>query len=327
MKTLGNYLKYHFGKPNEQSAYARMRYDYINSNIINKVSKVNSWLNPKYKISSSEGVLGVIDSKKVQEIKNQIDRDGFYIFPNKLDQNKVKEIKEIAKNSPLNILEVSKDTIKYSDKTYLYSESKGMSNRYQFMDASNFINNQVLKDLVLDANFLHIANEYLGCKPVMDIITMWWSNDLSNVKEEDKEILISASAQMFHIDMDRLKFLKFFVYLTDVNTNNGPHVYVKSSHKQIPPYIKKDGRYTDEFISDNDGENILEICGEAGSIIAVDTRGLHKGKELIEGERLIFQVEFANSLFGNPQLQKVSEKISYTGNAKYFETYRNFFKN
>ena len=32
--------------------------------------------------------------------------------------------------------------------------------------------------------------------------------------------------------------------------------------------------------------------------MAVDTRGFHKGKELLKDNRLLFQIEFANSMFG-----------------------------
>ena len=45
-------------------------------------------------------------------------------------------------------------------------------------------------------------------------------------------------------------------------------------------------------------EEIVEIKGQRGTLIAVDTRGLHKGKPLKEKYRDIFQVEYSNSLFG-----------------------------
>ncbi len=42
----------------------------------------------------------------------------------------------------------------------------------------------------------------------------------------------------------------------------------------------------------------MEFTGEAGTIIAEDTIGLHKGKNVTKGRRLILQFEYALSMFG-----------------------------
>lgn len=329
MKTLINFLKYHFGKPNDQSSYVQMRRDYIESkfNIINKVSAVNGLLNPKYNIKKSDGILGALNEDDVKSICKEIKKEGYYVFPNLLSPELVEEMKEFASTSPFHYLMAEEKGIIYSKDAVKYRDSKNLSNRYQILNISNFKSSVSTLKIVTDANFLHIANEYLGTKPILDLIIMWWSNSLKSldINEEKKELLKNRSAQMFHFDMDRLKFLKFFIYLTDVDENTGPHVYVKGTHNKIPSYINKDGRYTDEHVCKHDEKNIVEITGKAGSIIAVDTRGLHKGKELEEGERLIFQLEFTNSMFGNPQLPQVPEKFTYMGNDTFFKSYEYFF--
>ena len=39
-------------------------------------------------------------------------------------------------------------------------------------------------------------------------------------------------AQLYHFDLDRPKWLKFFIYLNDVeNLDHGPHSYIKNTHK------------------------------------------------------------------------------------------------
>ncbi len=45
-------------------------------------------------------------------------------------------------------------------------------------------------------------------------------------------------------------------------------------------------------------ERFVEITGPRGTIVVVDTRGFHKGKPLDAGDRLILQMEYADSLFG-----------------------------
>jgi len=330
MKTLRNFLKYHFGGSNSQVTYAQMRKDYIESkyDIVNKVCKVNGLLNPKYKIQESQGILGTLKNAEVSDICKHIQKDGYFIFPNLASKELVEDLKNFASHTPIHYLIPAEKSIAYSKESVKYAESKNLSNRYQIFNISDLKNNEVSLKLATDANFLHIANNYLGAKPILDLIVFWWSNSFKTlqVDETTKNLLKSGSAQMFHFDMDRLKFLKFFVYLTDVDTTTGPHVFVKGTHNKIPCYIHKDGRYTDEQVSEHDAKNIIEINGKAGSIIAVDTRGLHKGKELEQGERLIFQIEFANSLFGNPQMPIVPEKLDYKGNSTYFDTYKLFFK-
>ena len=130
---------------------------------------------------------------------------------------------------------------------------------------------------------------------------------------------------MFHHDLDRLKFIKFFIYITDVDLDTGPHVYVRKSNLKSPAYILKDGRYSDELISENAGEDVISICGPKGSIIAVDTRGLHKGMEVNTSERLLFQLEFSNSLFGKPEFPNF--KLNLKMNSAYSSSYRLYSAN
>src|SRR6185436_10761638 len=84
---------------------------------------------------------------------------------------------------------------------------------------------------------------------------------------------------------------------------NGPHTFVAGSHRTrgIPPSILSKGqvRIDDEEVLDfYSKEDIVEFCGPSGTIIAEDTRGLHKGKHVRTGDRLVFQLEFSDSVFG-----------------------------
>jgi hypothetical protein len=331
MNTLLNYLLYQIGIPNNEESYIRMRNDYIYSKkeIINKVCRINEFVNPKYKIKQSCGVLGNLSNDEVNSICNEIDEQGYFIFPNKISQETISALKEYSLNMPVNYLIPDGENISYSKNTVKYIDNKFLSNRYQNLNISDLINCPEAIAISLDQNFLHIANNFLKSKPILDLIILWWSQNFENlnVSKSVKEQLKDSSAQMFHFDMDRLKFLKFFVYLTDVNTSTGPHVYVKKTNRKIPKYIRSDGRFNDEYIFEFDGENIVEINGAAGTIIAVDTRGLHKGKELESGERLIFQIEFTNSLFGNPSVPVLKEKLPFIAENKFFSSYKLFFKN
>jgi ectoine hydroxylase-related dioxygenase (phytanoyl-CoA dioxygenase family) len=103
--------------------------------------------------------------------------------------------------------------------------------------------------------------------------------------------------------MERIKWIKFFFYLTDVTEDTGPHVFVPTTQKAfgIPFSLRKKGyvRLSDTEVSEHYPSAIWkEFTGARGTLIVEDTRGLHKGKHCVSGDRLLFQLEFTSSAFG-----------------------------
>ena len=300
------------------SAYSAMRKMFVltrgrsNDSISEKISKEI----PKYKFDNIKGILGDLSDKEITSMVNQMKKDGYYIFNNKLSDGAINEIYSYGLTVPCNYLDTN--TNAYSEEKVLFSPKEPKSPRYEFSPDS-IVNLPAVQNLLFDQSLLAFAQEYLGTKPILDLIAFWWSLPFNGKGK-------SAAAQMYHFDMDRIKFIKFFFYLTDVETETGPHCYVKGSHNVLPKELSRDGRFTDEEIANHYGkENLIEICGKKGSIIAVDTRGFHKGKELTKDLRLIFQIEFANSMFGqsyppskiknlNGDIKLIPQTYAYTYN-------------
>ena len=160
---------------------------------------------------------------------------------------------------------------------------------------NDVIADPTIQKIVSDPKILEIAQDYLGTLPVLDFVAMWWHTKSSN---PDKE-----AAQYFHFDMDRLRWVKFFFYITDVGPDNGPHVFVPTSHSDsgLPFALRKNGytRLDDEQVRKHfKEESWRTFVGPKGSMIVEDTRGLHKGKHVGTGDRLIFQIQFTSALFG-----------------------------
>ncbi len=147
--------------------------------------------------------------------------------------------------------------------------------------------------VIADRSLLAIATRYLGTCPVQDLVAMWWSTSRDDGAA-------SAAAQKFHFDLDRLRFLKVFVFLTDVDADTGPHVYVPGSHRDLPWELRVDGRHSDAEVTARLDRPPERISGPRGTIFLADTRGLHKGQPLRRGQRLVFQTEYAVALFGAP---------------------------
>lgn len=145
--------------------------------------------------------------------------------------------------------------------------------------------------LLADESLLAIAQGYLGGGPVQDMVAMWWSAAGSGTPS-------SAAAQLFHFDLDRLRFLKVFCYLSDVDDEHGPHAFVRGTHRDLPGEFRRDRRYDDATVARCFGRAVTRIGGPRGTVFLADTRALHKGEPLVRGHRLVFQIEYATSLFG-----------------------------
>lgn len=105
---------------------------------------------------------------------------------------------------------------------------------------------------------------------------------------------------MFHFDMDDYKFLKFFFYLTDVDAEAGPHVYVRGTHrgKRLGHLFPMRRLANDEVKRSYGSERILSLEDKAGGAFIEDTFGLHKGQPPTHKDRLVLQLGFACRYYG-----------------------------
>lgn len=225
-----------------------------------------------------------IDPTEIDLAVAGIFQDGFYVFNQRASTEQVQALVKFAEQSP-------SEARGAGTPLEVYPRSNPQVGRYDIHEQQALQSPEV-QDFATDPAMALISQKYLGQPVIMDEVAFWWT---TNKKAEDADL----NAQLFHQDRDRLSFLKFFMYLTDVDTMTGTHVYVKGSHKKIPRALRADGRMSDEAVTQAGlGANITELHGLAGTIMAVDTIGLHKGKTPVTTDRLALENEFATSLFG-----------------------------
>ncbi|MBE8985965.1 phytanoyl-CoA dioxygenase family protein [Nostoc sp. LEGE 12450] len=301
--------------PHEAYLNLRWLYCITNGYFNDLISDGINQFNCPYQLDYKSGVLGELDDVKISQIIQKINKDGFYVFEQKLSLDICERLNYLA----LVTLSQPYPSISYDQKN-IYDRRKLVAPIYKF-DELDIVNNHDIQSLVVDTSILALAQSYLGCKPIQDSVVMWWS---TNFEKEAN----SKAAQLYHFDMDRIKFIKFFIYLSEVTTQNGPHCYVRGSHQSKPLELLQDRRFLDSEIEQHySKQDIVEIIGSAGTIIAADTRGFHKGKHLQSGERLVLQIEYANSLFGAPYNQlniNQSSKKFFELKNKYKDTYCRF---
>jgi len=159
-----------------------------------------------------------------------------------------------------------------------------------------------VQDIAFNEELLALTAAYFGSTPYVDSIQAWWSLSGNELPEE---------AENFHRDNDGIKFLKLFIYLTDVNEKSGPHKFVKSSHCE--PVLLDRRRLSDEEVTAAFGaDRILTMTGRAGDAFIEDTFGVHKGQLPISGRRLLLQVRYSltPTIFRSPVIVDCAQPCS-----------------
>jgi hypothetical protein len=150
-----------------------------------------------------------------------------------------------------------------------------------------------LLELANRPDILGLAGKFLGCRPTISYLASWWSYPTTIGPQQ---------AEHFHRDVDDWRFLKLFVYLTDVGPDDGPHVYVR--HSASSPRLRTIRRFTDDEVARTFGpQAMLALTGRAGEGFLENTFGLHKGMPVTRGQRLIFQAVY--SMFPLPYAPKL----------------------
>lgn len=234
-------------------------------------------------------------SKQAQEIYEQ----GYSILPSMLNSQEIDEIVTYMS---------SKDMFQqYDPNRIAYTESKLPSgtNTASYFEKDILACPHVL-ELANSELFINIASQVLGCKPTLSSIKIWKSYGAKSAKD----------SQNFHRDVDDIGFIKIFVYLSDVDEEMGPHIFVAGSHRD--PNLVKIRRYSDKEVNEKfESSKFISFTGPAGTIFAENTYGLHKGTVPSKSGRIILQFEYSVFPIGG---YKYNNKITLPNN---FDKYIN----
>lgn len=241
---------------------------------------------PETIIAGSRGSMKLLND---EDFLPNMRQRGFHIFRNPLPVDLCRELLHFAQDTPA--------TTKLSGSLAIYDANNPIDSGYYFDEPAVF-DSEAVQRVVTEVDFPEAAQRYLGSSVQLSIVMMWWSALIRS----NEEIRLKM-AQLFHYDMDRIRWIKFFIYLTPVDTNSGPHTVIEGSHRpgNQPWGLLRHhyARIQDEEVFEHFSPELArEICGPAGTIVAVDTRAFHKGKPPIDRDRLIFEVEYTDSLFG-----------------------------
>lgn len=247
----------------------------------------------KTNFNASKGLLGNLSSHELENANQFLKENGFVVLENVLSADMCEKILNLSLKIPGS--NRAMDLGQNATYAGLYNRVNPSSNRFEY-DGTTLVNQPEIQEILADESLMAFAQEYLGGSPILDLVSMWWHAPFKQEADQN-------AAQWFHFDMERVKWIKFFFYITDVDTNSGPHTFIPKTHRTrgIPAALRRKGyvRLSDEEVSDHFSQDSWqEFTGKRGTLIVEDTRGLHKGKHCLSGDRLLFQLEYTVSDYG-----------------------------
>jgi hypothetical protein len=224
----------------------------------------------KYKLKIKKKRIKISKKTIDQNIKLLVDKiklNGFAIIPNYVNQKDCEEI----------ISKINNCIASYKEK--IWSDSLSSDQR---IFGSEIISEKITK-FFNDQNLLNVGESYTNYK-IKNLMTM--ANKVSYIKNNE------GSGGGWHKDAYYTQF-KSILYLTDVNSENGPFELIRNSNKiletlKIAFKLRKgypNTRFSNEEILNLKPKKIDQILGSAGTLILVDTSIVHRGSPIKSGNR------------------------------------------
>lgn len=175
------------------------------------------------------------------------------------------------------------DRLIAEDSVNVWRDFAGADNRVYFAESVD----DLMMDFYKDPFIRQKLYEYTGTRdPVGMVLGARIDSVEGNV----------GSGGGWHRDSPVSRQFKALIYLSDVSPDNGPFQYIKHSHqkwKVINAYFKRifrpsQYRFTGaeiEYYLCQMGAVVETICGQQGTLILVDTKGIHQGAPLSIGSR------------------------------------------
>jgi len=226
---------------------------------------------------------------------------GYYIFKEKISPNILKKLTDLCLTCRLSP-ELSDQRVA-SGAMLSRNNATLDTSHSRFFYPPSVLGSDLVKLIATEPSLLSIVSEYLHASSISIKVNGWLSVGRPNLTRNK----LSSNAQLFHLDLDAFRFLKVFIYITDVSSENGPHVYVSGSshpyqnHSQVLSMLDSSLRIKDADILSLYGQSSLrKHMGKAGTVIIEDTSGFHKGSPLVTGaSRDLISFVFESGQFNN----------------------------
>ncbi len=234
----------------------------------------------------------LMDDAAIGNSGNKLNERGWDIMPWRLGADDIASLRKFAfstpayATSPTERIMIDENNIPHDHGRYLWR-------------MSDLIRQPVVQRLLTDGAMYQVAQNYLGCRPILCALGLWL----------DPVYKGYYGAHVYHYDNDGPAFLKFFIYLNDVDVETGAHTYIQGSHgRHKPEQFRLSKRYDrDDLLAHYGKESEMVFSAPAGTVLAEDTAGFHKGTTLKRGYRMLMEFQFA--MLDIPHVEEFEDRI------------------
>lgn len=210
-----------------------------------------------------------------QRISRELSSDGISKVGELLSAEQRKEIVEYLSKCPLRDRDAERNNFLIADAPSTL--------RIADYDLSDVISCPHVLAVANSPFLLDLAAVHIGCKPTISNIGARWS-----LPEPNGQSVL----QGFHRDCEDWRYFNVLIYLSDVDEDSGPHIFVKGTHLETAPI--RLSYHTKKSILDQYGADRLVFgIGRAGEAFAVDTSGIHAGAPPTKHSRLMLQFQYS----------------------------------
>ncbi len=253
---------------------SQLLHDRTNGKFDKLFMRVVPHLKPKQVLPVSAGLAPVERDAAVADLR----RDGYRILPFRLAEQDIAEIRSFAFSTP-----AFGNSLRQRHAVSASDIPAGIPRfTWPMWELARL---PAIQRIVLAGPYCEIAQEYLGCRPVLAHISLWL--DAPNTDRFEP--------YLYHFDNEGPGFLKFFLFLSDIEPGTGAHHFVIGSHHPgKPASVSRAGLYSDEQIfAAYSKQNEMIAQGAAGTVLVEDTKGFHRGSLIEHDFRLLVQLEFS----------------------------------
>jgi hypothetical protein len=216
-----------------------------------------------------------------------MENNGYFTIPDFISQSTCTDYIEQIRN----MVFFNYSTEESVPGSLLLDSSGGFAGRF---DAVDYEHTPLFKEILANEEIYNLAESYFRSPAYLDNITI----SLSFPNEHADRKQLSDDAQLFHIDYTNPYFVKFFLFLSDVGAENGPHQYILGSHKDLKTV--GDQRLTQSEIESAYGSlKTITHLGDRGMLVMENTTGYHRGMPLLTGYRCMIQIQYSICNFGH----------------------------
>lgn len=200
-------------------------------------------------------------------------RDGLVILPEFVPPNVTAEMRRVADEA------IAQGRFAYGGGKIGFEEPPsdiGSIDRMRVLDATLYSCSFI--DYALNEFIVNIIKAYLGFEPVISGIMAYRTQPVSSSPKESFR---------WHYDDAPLQ-VKAICYLTEVTAEDGPFAYVKGTHKRR----YGTGTYEETRLDDSavPVEGRIQCLGKPGTVVIVDTNGIHRATPNLRGPRDVVSV-------------------------------------